>query len=238
MIPIESAERAVLCALFRAYPKALVWIGGSVLHLLHGSPRWSYDLDLCPREHLPPKGEAVAIARSALEEVNQALGSRFALAPQPFPQWTVLESGTPAFQVDFTRITGRIAETTAVVLESLLGPQAVVVPTDAALLLLKLEALMFRPFVKPADVFDIWFLVSRGVRLTRQQRRWLSEQVRLREIERADAEGRVRRLAPERLLAELRKRLPAEAFHGWNAASVKRVIDTALALLRKEIRWG
>ena len=122
-------------------------------------------------------------------------------------------------------------------LESLVGPQAVVVPTDSCLLALKLEALLFRRFLKPADVFDVWFLASRGIRLDKQQRAWLSDQVLLREVGFSGIEGRLGTLTPQRFLADLKKRLSAGTFAAWNERQAQSVVNTVLRLLRKEIRW-
>jgi hypothetical protein len=138
--------------------------------------------------------------------------------------------------VDFTRIAGQVRDTIVLMMESALGPQAVVVPTGSGLLLLKLEAVLFRHYLKASDVFDVWFLVSRQVRLAPHQRRWLSEEAALRGIEPADVEQRLDRLTPERFLADLRKRVPAEEFHSWNAARARSAIATVRTLVRRGMR--
>ncbi len=48
MNPLEQAELAVIVEIFRRYPDAFVWIGGSVLRLVNHSPRTSFDIDLAP----------------------------------------------------------------------------------------------------------------------------------------------------------------------------------------------
>jgi hypothetical protein len=241
MNAIEIAERAVLCALFRRYPDGLVWIGGSVLQLLYDSPRASYDLDLCPSGEMPPAEEVRAAVREALEQVNATSGSRLIVdefAVQPgLVRLKVTEGGELRFMVDLTLVAGQIRDAAAVVVESVLGPQAVRVATDSRLLMLKLEALLFRRFLKPADVFDVWFLLSRGVRLKPNQRAWLSDQVRMREMERADVKARFAKLTPERFLADLKKRMAHEAFHRWNPAGAQQAIRAALNVVRKEIEW-
>jgi hypothetical protein len=243
MRPQESAERAVICALFRELPDAFVWIGGSVLHLLLSSPRVSYDLDLSPRQETVPVHSVVQVVRSVLAEVDPALGTSLALeevnsaGPGNLVRLRVVEQGRFRFAIDLTRIAGRVAHTRTVMVESLVGPQAVVVPTDACLLMLKLEALLFRRFLKPADVFDVWFLVSRGIRLDKQQRAWLSDQVRLREVDLWDVEQRLAALTPQRFLADLKKRVSAETFGAWNERQAQSVSSAVLKLLRKDIRW-
>ena len=149
----------------------------------------------------------------------------------------VREGQKSLFLVDCTRITGHPGETTAVVIDSLLGPQAVTVPTEASLLVLKLEAVLFRRFLKPADVFDVWFLRSRAVRLEDLHRERLSEQVRLREIERGEVEQRLGKLAPARLLADVQRRMSPEAAHAWTPAQAQAALGETLAVLRDEIRW-
>ena len=236
---IIDAERAAICALFRTWPDALVWIGGSVLHLLYASPRTSYDLDLAPRKGLlPPGRQAAEAVRAALQEVNAALGTAFAVEPLSGSSGPirVTEGARPGFAVDLSAIAGSVGETRGTVLESVVGPQAVVVPTDSGLLRLKLEALLFRRFVKASDVFDAWFLTSRGAKLTPPERRRLREEVRLREIEWEEVGQRLSRLTPDRFLAHLHRRLPAEALHGWNTASARSAIDSVWALLGKARR--
>jgi len=233
---IEDAERAVLCSLFRAWPEALVWIGGSVLHLLYASPRASHDLDLARRRgDLPRAADAAGVVRAALDQVNLVLGTRLSaeVPSGPGKSIRVADDGVPSFTVDFSAISGHIGEVTTTVLASVVGPQAVMVPTDSALLRLKLEALLLRRFLKAADVFDAWFLISRGVRLTPQQRRWLWDVISPREIDWQKVERRLAQLTAERFLADLKRRLPAESLHGWNTASAKAALDAVQALLRK-----
>ena len=193
------------------------------------------------REGIPPAHEVIGAIRTSLDELNQALGSRFtaevAGESSGLLRVKVSEGGEPKFLVDFTRIAGHVGDCTSVVLQSALGPQAVLVPTDSGLLLLKVEALLFRRYLKAADVYDVWFLASRRVRLSRRQREQLSEEVLLREVELADVEARLRRLTPERFLADLRRRVSAEQFHFWNVARAQVAIQAVLILLRKEIRW-
>jgi hypothetical protein len=239
----EAAERAVICALFRELPDAFVWIGGSVLHLLLSSPRASYDLDLSPRQDAVPVGSVVRVVRSVLAEVNPAVGTSLALeeskaaGPGNSVRLRVVEQERFRFAIDLTRVTGRLEHTRVVMVESLVGPQAVVVPTDSCLLVLKLEALLFRRFLKPADVFDVWFLASRGIRLDKQQRARLSDQVLLRQVDFSDVEGRLGTLTPQRFLADLKKRLSAGTFAAWNERQAQSVVNTVLRLLRKDIRW-
>jgi len=239
----EAAERAIICALFRELPDAFVWIGGSVLHLLLSSPRVSYDLDLSPRQDAVPVGSVVRVVRSVLAEVNPALQTSLALeeveaaGPGNSVRLRVVEQERFRFAIDLTSITGRLEHTRVVMVESLVGPQAVVVPTDSCLLVLKLEALLFRRFLKPADVFDVWFLASRGIRLDKQQRARLSDQVLLREVDFSDIEERLGTLTPQRFLADLKKRLCAGTFAAWNERQAQSVVNTVLRLLRKDIRW-
>ncbi len=237
MLSVEDLERAVLCTLFRRYPGAFVWIGGSVLHLVRSSPRVSYDLDLVPQDELLASDDLTSELQSALGTLSEAFHSQYALEVVETDRLRVTDRGNPIFWVDFTRITGRVAETTAVVLSSPLGPQAVCVPTDSSLLLLKLESLLFRRFLKPADVFDIWFLGSQGIRLEKHHRQQLSDALAMREITSADVESRLRKLTPERFLADLQRRVSAEEFHSWNPVRAKSTLESVRKLLRREMRW-
>ncbi len=231
----------MLCSLFRRYPDGLVWIGGSVLQLLYGSPRASHDLDLCPIGAMPPAEEVRAVVEEALELVNATSGSWLIVgesAVQPgLVRLKVTEGGELRFMVDLTLVAGQVRDTVAVVMESVAGPQAVAVPTESRLLMMKMEALLFRRFLKTADVFDVWFLVSRKVRLKPHHRGWLSDQVRMREIERADVKARFAKLTPERFLAGLKKRVSDEAFHRWSPAAAQQAIRAVLDVVWKEIEW-
>lgn len=237
---IESAERAVLAALFRAYPRTFVWIGGSVLQLLYGSPRASYDLDLAAGDEAPPADPLARVAGEALAEVNQVLHSRCRIAKVAGAapvRLAVLDRDERLFLIDCTRIAGHLGETMAVVIDSLVGPQSVAVPTEASLLALKLEALLLRRFLKPSDAFDVWFLLSLGVTLEDQHREWLSEHVRLREIEWTDVAQRLAKLTAHRFLADLQKHVSPEALHSWTPDRAQAALSQVRALLQTEIRW-
>lgn len=242
MEEIESSERSVVCALFRAFPEAYVWIGGSVLQLVHSSPRASYDLDLVPRSDPPPARAVTAAVRDALDEWNAATGNHYVLEDKAFGDGSALlrlgivENGAFRFTVDITRIAGNAGATAVVLLESTLGPQAVVIPTPSSFLLQKVEALLFRRFLKLADVFDVWFLLAGGARLARTQRDWLSGRLRMEELGRADVEERLESLSPARFLSDIRRRLRADQAQFWDERKAKSALGAVRRYVLKGVR--
>jgi hypothetical protein len=235
---IETAERAVLAAVFRAHARLFVWIGGSVLRLLYESPRASFDLDLAAQEEPPPAKDLAVLAAQALRHVNLTLGSRCTVEPGAVAhRLEVSDAGRRLFLVDCTRISGRIVDTAPIIIQSVVGPEAVVVPSGPSLLALKIESLLFRRFLKPTDVFDICFLRSLNVKLQRQHCDHLTEQVRVRELEWRTAGRRLRELTPERFLRDLRKRLSPEVYHAWTPARASAALRETRALLKTEILW-
>lgn len=181
MSPIEEAERAVLTEIFRRFPDAFLWIGGSLLHLLYHSPRASLDVDLAPLADSPRTAEIAEVVRSALSIANPILGTHLATAAGDELRIRVEDQQTDppkaAFSVDITRIAAATRQVETVLLASALGTAAVRVPSGPALLAQKLRALVLRRFPKPGDLFDCWFLLTKGVKLGRLQRLELADEI-------------------------------------------------------------
>lgn len=177
MDQIERAELEVVAAIFRTYPNAFVWVGGSVMRLIHRSPRASYDIDLAPRDETPPAGELLASVRAALPEPYRVAGP-----PETRDGFVRIRidgrSGDPGFTVDLTGIAGSIRSTASILVPSLTGTVAVRIPASSVLLLQKLRALLFRRFPKPGDLFDVWFLLERGILLEQPDRLSLADEAR------------------------------------------------------------
>lgn len=174
MAPIAEAELAVVAEIFRRLPGSFVWIGGSVLQLLHRSPRVSNDVDLVPLVWLLPGPDVPQVVSNAISSVNVALGIRLEIdGVEPndtFFRIRVKGEDQISFSIDLTRITGSIRATRSVIVSSATGTAAVIVPTDSCLLAAKVRAFLLRRFPKPGDMFDIWFLLSERVSLEPEDR--------------------------------------------------------------------
>lgn len=183
MDAIEQAELAVIAEIFRRFPDSLVWVGGSLMRLVHHSPRFSYDIDLVPGLNPPSRVELADAITFALETIKPMLSRSFSVAGPPesegdFLRIQVVDDNTksPAFSIDITRIGGTVRRTQEILAASLTGTVAVRIPTDSALLHQKLRALLLRRFPKPGDLFDIWFLLKQGILLDELDRLALKDE--------------------------------------------------------------
>lgn len=222
---IEELEKAVLTELFRRFPGKFCWIGGSLLHLVHHSPRASLDLDLAP--HDPPAPEEILEAvRQAVAAANAILQTNYAISDSSneagLQRIRIAESASPrvAFSVDITRIAGAAIQERTILLASVLGTASVQAAEDTALLFQKLRALILRRYAKPGDLFDAWFLLQKGVRLNSPQAAILRD-----EGEGATADSILARFAPERgesWFAPLRR----AGVEGLNAQTAHSMVHT------------
>ena len=209
------AERAVLAYVFRRYPDHFVWTGGSVLQLLHQSPRSSLDLDLVPL--LPLTGrdlsgsDLLTVVGEALQVLAPLMNLRFETRiEEERPDFLRIrvEGAEPGlgFTLDVTSMPGRAASTEVILLDSVLGAASVVVSSPGSQLAQKWRALFLRRFAKPGDLFDVWFLLNQGAAL------FPNEQTALRD-ELAAAE------------VDVLERLGTFDRGGWQRALVKSGVD-------------
>lgn len=227
---MDSLAREILISLSRLYPGRFLLIGGGALHLLHGSPRSSADLDFAspdPLSHAELKTIAAALAHdlsrlpSWAEEppscsvVGHSIEVRArGLVPVlvQFPALPVVTAGG-----DRRLVTGESLRT-----------ELVVVPTLDSLLLSKAVALLKRPAAKGRDAFDIWFLRERGAKLDAETfdawRRW-------EELEAGAIAARLGQLTPKRLKADLARYLPEELGRRLESAGYSPLISAARDLL-------
>lgn len=196
MDPIEEAELAVIAGIFRHDPRGFVWIGGSLLHLLHRSPRESFDIGLVPREK-PNVAGLEAIITKSLSDAAGILGISLHVAAiessDDFMRITVSGPGESGFSIDLTRIAGSIRATETVIIRSPTGTAAVTIPTGSSLLASKLRALLLRRFPKPGDLFDVWFLLEEGTALEKPDRAALEDELYAGGIDTAEVERRLSR---------------------------------------------
>lgn len=192
MESIYEAEKAVVAALFRRYPDRFVWVGGSMLQLVEHSPRASFDVDLIPLEPTPP-AELLAAVQESLEGYGAITGIGYTVAldentNQQEPDFLRLRihptsANAGAFTLDLTRLPGLPSSTNTILLASLLGTAAVRVPTREGMLAQKWRALLLRRFVKPGDLFDVWFLLSKGVALSPHDQLALRDELHAAEVD-------------------------------------------------------
>jgi len=179
---IEQAELAVVVEIFRRYPDAFVWIGGSMLRIVNHSPRTSHDVDLAPQASAPGPEEVAEAVRHALEAANPVLGSEFLLSgpaettPDGFTRLRVENRDRPAFSVDLTRIGGTIRSTRVIFATAVTGSASVRVPDPSAALFQKTRALLSRQYPKAGDLFDVWFLLGQGAELDAATRTALADE--------------------------------------------------------------
>lgn len=189
MKSIYEAEKALLAVLFRHYPDRLVWVGGSMLQLLEHSPRASFDVDLIPLEPISP-AELVGVVKECMERLGALVGLEYSVTidggEPDFVRLRIRASDGGAFTLDLTRMPGLPNSTITVLLDSLLGAAAVRVPTLGVMLVQKWRALLLRRYAKPGDLFDVWFLLSKGVVLTSNEELALHDEIEAAEVDIAE----------------------------------------------------
>ena len=237
MDPNEPAERAVLARLFLHYPSSFVWVGGSVLQLIFHSPRSSYDLDLTPIGEPTPTTAVAAVISDALREFNGLEGGAFQLAETEsgasFVRFRIKAAGKAAFTVDLVRMGGQaVSGTRTLLMASPLGPATVLIPKDAYLLAGKLSTFLLRTYPKPGDLFDVWFLHDRGIRLSKSERQALADTLAFAEIDLEAACSRLKKFDNPAWIAALERagvKGLTKASAAQLVATVRRVIEEVFA---------
>jgi hypothetical protein len=228
MDPIEAAERAVLVRIFQHQPGQFVWIGGSVLQVLFRSARRSFDLDLLPTSAAPDLRDIVAEALSdagRLTGLPLVVASEEQIGPE-FRRYRVMEGARVAFTIDISGIPGYSGTNPrAVLMESVLGTAAVQVPQDAELLAQKIGALLLRAHPIPGDLYDVWFLLGRGVEV--EQPEALADSLMAAEI---DIDERMDRIAAAtNWIAPLRR----TGVDGLDEATGRVLLETVRSYLKR-----
>lgn len=229
-----ALARESLLWFFRAFPHLAIFIGGNVLHLIYGSPRYSRDVDLFPYREL---GEA-ELAKIA-EWLERKLPPLAALLRQPIncrvrtldpPTIDIQLAGRRQVALEFSRIAGAVGRTETKFLRSeSLASELVICPVLDELLFLKLKALLQRKFLKARDVFDLWYLLNLDAKLDEKEfEHWLS----LEEIESRELRSRLDRISPRRLEDDLAPLLPTPWLTKLRADNYASIIRPVKRLLR------
>lgn len=168
---------------------------------------------------MPSPADLQAEIDKALVDWNTLEGGSFALeenaSPSDFTRFTVTNQGQHAFTVDIVRMGGgSLIGTRPVLLSSSLGSATVIIPNDSTLLDQKLKAFLLRTYPKPGDLYDIWFLPDRSVKLSPVEREALADALEFAEVDREMA-------------------LSRSGVHGLTAESASKVAAAARALIEE-----
>lgn len=230
----SALARESLLWFFRLFPDLAIFVGGNVLHLLYGSPRYSRDLDLLPRRTVHPT-DLKRIAQQ-LERNLQAFGAQLGQtidcrirSPEP-PALDLRLAGQRLIALEFSRLSGGVHKTEAKLLRSeSLASEVVVCPVLDELLLLKLKTLLKRRFFKARDVFDLWYLLSLEAKINKEEvEHWLA----LEEMGSEEIEKKLDLLSPRRLDADLTPLLPAPWLQKLRADHYGTIIQSVKRLFQ------
>src|ERR1019366_7042278 len=199
---IEGLAKEVLIVLFRSFPGDFVLVGGGALHWIFHSPRSSADLDLKPlhpRKHLLER--MAEVLDKKLSAVAASLGASIASRADSATQSVRISvNGRPALQVELVSLPPVTGREKRLLQSDSLQSEIIVTPDVHQLLLTKAAALVQRPHVKGRDVFDIWFLQSRGAVLDAGA---FADWLKWEEKDSADIQKALDRITPARLRADL-----------------------------------
>jgi hypothetical protein len=222
----SALSREALLILFRTFP------GGGALHWIFRSPRWSFDLDLKPLG---------ATDRRFLEDVSEALSKQLVplglslgvaiscLVDEPAQCVRILADGRPVLHVELATLAPVSGSEKHLLQSDSLQSEIIVTPDVHQLLFAKAAALVKRPRLKGRDVFDIWFLESRGAKLDNAAfAYWLKWEEKSAE----DVRATLAAITPARLEADLQRFLPPALHDQLAAEDYKTLIAAAEKLLR------
>ncbi len=99
----------------------------------------------------------------------------------------------------------------------------------------KIEALLFRRFPKPGDLFDVWHLLELGASLDQAQRGWLEDRLATQEMEFADVRHRLKSLPAQKLATSLLRHLKPEQRAFWNERKAAVAVRRVTKFLREEL---
>ena len=228
-----ALARESLVCFFREFPDLAIFIGGNVLRLIYGSPRYSRDVDLLPRRELR-QAEFAKIAQrleQRLRPFATLLGESI-LCRHRRPESAAVDirlAGRRIIDLEFSRIAGGVRQTETKLLQSeSLASEVVVCPVLDELLFLKFQVLLKRKFFKARDVFDLWYLLSLGAQPDAKEfEHWLA----LEEIESREIHKRLDLISPRRLEDDLAPLLPTpwlKKLRAHNYASIIRPVKQLL----------
>jgi hypothetical protein len=203
----DALARDVLVALFRQFPHYFVLIGGGALHWIFHSPRLSLDIDLKP---LKPSDRLLGDMRDALRKPLALFSARegFTLDIEIEPTadaLIIVSDQRPVLRIELVSVAPVTAGEKHLFQNESLDSEIIVTPTLNQLLFSKAVALVKRPRLKGRDVFDIWFLQSRGASLDAAV---FSEWLKWEEKDREDLATVLKNVTSKRLAADLHPFLP------------------------------
>jgi len=228
---LEGLAKEVLVVLFRSFPGDFVLVGGGALHWIFHSPRLSADIDLKP---LHPRKQLLeqmaAILGEKLSPLAASSGASMTCKADAQTQSVrIFVKGRPALQVDLVSLTPVTGREKHLLQSDSLQSEIIVTPDIHQLLLAKTAALVNRPHVKGRDVFDIWFLQSRGATLDPGT---FADWLKWEEKDSADLQKTLDQITPSRLRADLSRFLPEGIQNSLSKENYKTLIDAARQLLQ------
>jgi predicted nucleotidyltransferase component of viral defense system len=231
---MEIAQRLakdVLVILFRAFPGHFVLVGGGALHWIFHSPRLSLDIDLKPL-HPKQKNLLRRMADTLTEKLSSvavSLGVAIVCQADDEAQAVrILVDGHSVLHVELASLTPVGGKEKHLLQSESLQSEIIVTPDIHQLLFAKAAALLKRPHLKGRDIFDIWFLQSRGAVLHAGR---FSDWLKWEEIESEDIEQKLKQITPSRLRADLDRFLPESIRDSLSEDNYQTLIAAARKLL-------
>ena len=251
----ENLQKLVLLAVYGDLGlRQLVLHGGTALRLLHGSPRFSLDLDFtgkAGRLELAELPEAllgrlwrytelletdVDLARTKLtEEKTKGRFLRFDL------RFSHPELGALKVKVEIWEREPLKSEERLLLVEVPVRT-AVYIPSRSldGVLVDKVCSLSGRGYTAPRDVYDVWFVLARGAKLRKGELlaefgRWKESLRGLRDKIKALESGLVRRKFLEEFTHEINRLLPAAS--RLSPRNAEQALRSTLAVLRRAEGW-
>ncbi len=232
MDEIPRLAKEALVILFRRFPGDFVLIGGGALHWIFNSPRLSVDIDLKP---LHPKKrrliEQIATALSdELPAVLSPLGKAVTCSALPDEEAVQVRlDGRPALRIELVSLAPVTGKEKHLLQSDSLQSEIIVTPDIHQLLFAKAAALLQRSHVKGRDVFDIWFLQSRGAVLDEEA---FSTWLRGEEKDAQTLQEKLKTITPSRLKSDLGRFLPEAIRSTLEAENYRTLIEAAKRLLQ------
>lgn len=175
----DALQVATLAALMdsrRWEPGDLAFQGGTSLHLAHGSPRFSEDLDFMIRGGLSPAGLSKEVEKRLRKPAGAAKDLQISVSPMkadrnPHSFFVTLSGpyvlGSVKVKVELWQTKDTALNSLKLLVSKVQTPSgSVFVPTltKEEIRADKVFALGARDRVKPRDVYDLWWLDQQGVR--------------------------------------------------------------------------
>ncbi len=228
----ESLAKETLLILFRSFPGEFVLVGGGALHWIFHSPRLSLDIDIKPLQ-APTKDFLIDLA-SVLERELDSWAAEYQTTvacqvEESNQAIRILLGGRTTLHVELAALAPVTGKEKHLLQSDSLRSEIIITPNIHELLLSKAAALAKRAHVKGRDVFDIWFLQSRGAVLDEPAfRDWLQWE----EIDGDDLAAKLKELTPSRLKADLAPFLPDSIHASLAQEHYKSLIDAAQHLFK------